>query len=110
MSNFLLTPPVAFLIILLTVIFVNFSSSKLSFKGKEKSEEGGESYACGEDTYDHMVQPDYSNFFPFAFFFTLAHVGTLIITTVPVETIKSFDIAIVYIIGIIVGLSILFRK
>lgn len=110
MNNSLLTPPIAFLIILSVSIAISFPFSKLSFKGKKKSEESGDSYACGEDLYDHMVQPDYSNFFPFAFFFTLAHVGTLIIATVPIETIKSFDMAVVYIIGIIVGLSILFRK
>jgi len=110
MNKLLLTPPIAFSIILLTALFVSFCFSKLSFKAKKKSDEGGESYACGEDMYDHMAQPDYSNFFPFAFFFTLAHVGTLIIVTVPIESIKSFDIAVVYIIGIIVGLSILFRK
>jgi NADH-quinone oxidoreductase subunit A len=110
MKNLLLTPPIAFSIILFTAIFVSFCFSKLSFKGKKQSAESGEAYACGEDLYDHMAQPDYSNFFPFAFFFTLAHVGTLIIVTIPLETIKSFNMAVVYIIGIIVGLSILFRK
>jgi len=110
MKNFLLTPPISFLIILFTAGLASFGFSKLSFKGKKKSEEGGESYACGEDMYDHMAQPDYSTFFPFAFFFTLAHVGTLIIVTLPIATIKSLDIAVVYIIGIVVGLSILFRK
>jgi len=110
MRNLLLTPPIAFSIILLTAGLVSFCFSKLSFKGKKKSEGSGEAYACGEDLYDHMAQPDYSNFFPFAFFFTLAHVGTLIIVTIPLETIKSFNMAVVYIIGIIVGLSILFRK
>ncbi len=110
MSKLLLTPPIAFSIILFTTILVSFCFSKLSFNGKKQSKGSGEAYACGEDMYDHMVQPDYSNFFPFAFFFTLAHVGTLIIVTIPVETIKSFNMAVVYIIGIIVGLSILFRK
>ncbi|MDD4955841.1 MAG: NADH-quinone oxidoreductase subunit A [Candidatus Omnitrophica bacterium] len=110
MKKFLLTPPIAFLIILAASALVSLAFSKLSFKPKKKSDEGGESYACGEDMYDHMAQPDYSNFFPFAFFFTLAHVGTLIIVTLPVATLKSFNIAVVYIIGIVVGLSILFRK
>lgn len=110
MSNLLLTPPIAFSIILIAVLLANFGFSKIAFKPKKKSEESGEAYACGEEKYDHLAQPDYSTFFPFAFFFTLAHVGTLIIVTVPVQSIKSFDMAVVYIIGIIVGLSILFRK
>ncbi len=28
-------------------------------------------YACGEDMPSHLMQPDYSQFFPFAFFFTV---------------------------------------
>jgi NADH-quinone oxidoreductase subunit A len=57
-----------------------------------------------------MAQPDYSNFFPYAFFFTLAHVATLIITTVPTETKSTFVMAGIYIIGASLGLYILFRR
>jgi len=57
-----------------------------------------------------MAQPDYSTFFPFAFFFTLAHVATLIMTTVPVESLMTFILASIYIIGAVWGLYILFRR
>ena len=63
----LLTPPVAFIIVLLAVLFLNRVFSILSFKNKQ-SEESKESYACGEDFQEHMIQPDYGQFFPFAFF------------------------------------------
>jgi hypothetical protein len=84
--------------------------SKLAFRSKTLPSDSGESYACGEDTYDNAAQPDYSVFFPFAFFFTLAHVATLMITTVPLETLKAFGMVVIYIMGATIGLVILLRK
>ncbi|MDD5496565.1 MAG: hypothetical protein PHP46_05645, partial [Candidatus Omnitrophica bacterium] len=82
-SKLILTPPVAFIVILVTTILVSDLLSRLSFKRKEQPEGMGKSYACGEDTLHHLVQPDYSQFFPFAFFFTILHVVALMVTTVP---------------------------
>ena len=110
MNKWLLSPPVTFVIILFFSMMLSYLFSRLSFRSKKPAGDSGESYACGEDNYDHMTQPDYSNFFPYAFFFTLAHVATLIITTLPVETVRSFAIAVLYIIGAILGLYILLRK
>jgi NADH:ubiquinone oxidoreductase subunit 3 (subunit A) len=110
MNNLLLSPPAAFTIILLFCLLLSFLFSKLAFKPKQKQEGSGKPYACGEDNYDPMAQPDYSNFFHFAFFFTIAHVATLILTTVPVETLKTFVFAAIYVLGAIVGLSILLRR
>lgn len=110
MHKVLFFPPITFLIILLTTLLLMYLSSKLSYRSKSQTIDSGKPYACGEDNYDPMAQPDYSTFFPFAFFFTLAHVATLIITTVPLETLKAFDMAVVYIIGTAVGLVILLRR
>ncbi|MDP2922250.1 MAG: hypothetical protein Q8O30_00820 [Candidatus Omnitrophota bacterium] len=98
------------MIILLVTLALMYLFSKFSYRSKSQAIDSGKSYACGEDTYDNMVQPDYSVFFPFAFFFTLAHVATLIIATVPLEALKDFDMAVVYIIGTVTGLSILLKK
>ena len=57
-----------------------------------------------------MIQPDYSQFFPFAFFFTMLHVVALMIATVPVGTETPFLLPVVYVIGAIIGLVILLRK
>jgi len=104
-------PPVTFVIILLAVLSLAFLSSGLAFRSKRKLSNGGrDSYACGESNYDNMAQPDYSVFFPYAFFFTLAHVATLIMTTVPTETLETLVMVLIYIIGAILGLYILFRK
>ncbi|MFH0791394.1 MAG: NADH-quinone oxidoreductase subunit A [Candidatus Omnitrophota bacterium] len=110
MNKWMFSPPVAFFIVLSVSFLLSYLFSKLSFRPKSHTEEEGKSYACGEDNYDHMAQPDYSTFFPFTFFFTIAHVATLIMTTVPVETMRTFIIAFLYITGAVVGLYILLRS
>ncbi|MDD5634260.1 MAG: hypothetical protein PHW46_03190 [Candidatus Omnitrophica bacterium] len=111
MKELLLTPPVAFIIVFCALWLIMRLFSRLAFRPTKEERPGSlKSYACGETNYDDMAQPDYSTFFPFAFFFTLAHVATLIMTTVPIENIKSFSMAIIYIFGAVLGLYILFRK
>jgi len=109
-TKWILSPPIAFFIVLSVSLLLSRLFSNLSFHPKGRTAEGRKSYACGEDNYDHMAQPDYSTFFPFAFFFTIAHVATLIMTTVPVETYQTFILAFLYITGAIVGLYILLRS
>ena len=110
MAKILLTPPVAFIIVLFVCWALMHLFSRLAFRSKSKTAGSRESYACGEENYDHMARPDYSIFFPFAFFFTIAHVATLIMTTVPAETIHTFILAVLYIAGAVIGLYILLRK
>ncbi len=71
MEKILLTPPVAFLIIFGVLWLLSSLSKRLAFRPKKIPNDVGESYACGESNYDHMAQPDYSTFFPFAFFLIL---------------------------------------
>lgn len=110
MGTILLSPPVAFLIILATVTIMAALLSRLSLKQAKRSADQDKSYACGEDIQTHLMQPDYSQFFPFAFFFTVLHVVALMVSTVPVETMGSFAIAILYVVGAMAGLVILFRR
>ena len=109
-QNILLSPPVTFLVTLAASIIFAWVISLLAFKPKVRDESAGKSYACGEDVPTNMMQPDYTQFFPFAFFFTILHVVALIIATVPKQTLQAFVIAVVYIIGAVTGLFILFRK
>ena len=109
-ENILLTPPVALLIMLGAVMLFAKLLSALSFKSKNRPEGLGKPYACGEDVPAGKIQPDYSQFFPFAFFFTFLHVIALVVTTMPKETPGAFSIFIVYILGAITGLFILFRR
>lgn len=109
-ARLLFIPPLAFIIITATIALCSFLSSRCSFKKEEVSDDAKKAYACGEDFSDHLIQPDYSQFFPFAFFFTILHVVALVIATVPVETIETFAIAVLYIIGAVIGLFILLRR
>lgn len=110
MRTWLLAPPIAFIIILSVTWLLLRLASRLAYRSKGQKAGTRESYACGEENYDHLAQPDYSTFFPFAFFFTLAHVATLIMATVPTKNIESLVLAALYIGGAILGLYILFRR
>lgn len=110
MFNSILTPPLAFIIILATTVLISSLLSRLSFKTKAGEDASTTSYSCGEEGLTPLIQPDYSQFFPFAFFFTILHVTALIIATVPIETLGSLSIAVVYLAGAMTALFILFRK
>lgn len=110
MRSFLLTPPIVFLIVLTGMCLFAALLSKLSFKNQHKGAGIGKSYACGEDVKSHLMQPDYSQFFPFAFFFTILHVVTLIITTALITSPQTFYIAVLYVLGAVISLFILYRK
>ena len=109
-DNNIFTPPVAFLIILATTLLISGLLSKISFKVRKDERSSATSYSCGEEGLTPFIQPDYAQFFPFAFFFTILHVTALIITTVPVETLGSLSIAMVYLAGAMTALFILFRR
>jgi NADH:ubiquinone oxidoreductase subunit 3 (subunit A) len=110
-DKIILSPPIAFLIILAVAFFVGqFFAFFTVWKKKGVRAEGtGKAYECGEDGAKHLIQPDYSQFFPFAFFFTILHIIALMATTVPVETLDSFTITIFYLVGAVTGLSVFLR-
>jgi hypothetical protein len=110
-QTFLLVPPITFGIVLLAVLGLSAVLSRLAFRVR-KTRSGGatEPYACGEDFPIPMIQPNYGQFLPFAFFFTILHVVALMIATVPVETLATLAFAGLYVLGAVVGLSVLYRK
>jgi NADH-quinone oxidoreductase subunit A len=109
-NELLLTPPVVFIAVLVAALFFAYVLSKLALKPKNIPAGLTKEYSCGEDIKTHMIQPDYSQFFPFAFYFTILHVVALMIATVPMATIQTFMIAVVYILGAIVGLFVLYKR
>jgi NADH-quinone oxidoreductase subunit A len=111
MSNSILfSPLVAFIITFLAVVILSKVCAFFSSGARKDQAEAKKAYACGEDFKWHFIQPDYSQFFPFAFFFTILHVVALVIATVPAETVEILAMAVVYVIAAIVGLLILLRK
>jgi NADH-quinone oxidoreductase subunit A len=109
-NSWLILPPVAFAAILLVSILLSEVSKLLAFK--DTSAPGGKykSYACGENVDNPRMQPDYGQFFPFAFFFTIMHVVALVVATVSGSTLKSMGIAALFILCALSCLFILFRK
>ena len=107
--SLLLTPPAAFLIVLGAAACVFGLFSRLALR-KGRIGAGAKPYACGEETPDQKVQPDYSQFFPFAFFFTILHVVALMTTTMKVGTVATLCIALIYVLGGFVGLTVLYRR
>lgn len=105
-ENILLSPLIAFFILLAVFILFTFVTKGLAPKGVESFGKG-EAYAGGENIKSHKAQPDYRQFFPFAFFFTIMHVVVLIVATVP-KTMAP--LAYVYVFVAILALLILFRK
>ena len=82
MATILLAPPVVFMIYLGLSGLISLLSKRLAATGKD-SPGKGKSYACGEDMLVNRAQPDYSQFFQFAFFFTIMHVVVLVVATDP---------------------------
>jgi len=106
----LLVPPVALTLLILAVWLLSAASSPLAFRRKGPRGALDKPYAGGEDVEKHRFQPDYSQFFPFAFFFTILHVVTLIVTTSPAHAMGSVAFALVYVLGALLALFILFRR
>ena len=81
-ETFLLLPPVAFVLYLVLSYGVSALAGRLAQKGVD-SENKKKSYACGENVTQNRGQPDYSEFFKFAFFFTLLHIVVLVVAMDP---------------------------
>jgi hypothetical protein len=109
-SMLLLIPPVALALLVLVVWALYRGAGRLSFKRTAERGALDKPYAGGENIETHRVQVDYGQFFPFAFFFTILHVVTLVIATSPARTLESFAIAVIYVLGALLGLFILFRR
>ena len=82
MESFLLAPPVAFILFLLITMGFSAFSKRLAAVGQDSAGKM-KAYACGEDMAENKAQPDYSQFFKFAFFFTVMHVIVLVVATDP---------------------------
>ena len=110
MSALLLVPPVALTILVMVVWVLSGASGTLGFKRKGIRGALDKPYAGGETIERHRVQVDYAQFFPFAFFFTILHVVTLVVTTSPPRNLEGLAISLIYVMGALLGLWILFRR
>ena len=109
--NPLLLTPVAFLAALAVVLVLLRLLGRLAPVVRTPAGSGkGKAYACGEDVKDHRVAPDYQQFFPFAFFFTIMHVMALVVVTVPAGSRAATALAVGYAGSLAIGVFVLFRR
>lgn len=106
MDTVLLLPPFAFAIYLALSYGISFLSKRIAAKGMDAPGKN-KSYACGEDMPENRGQPEYSEFFKFAFFFTIMHVVVLIVATDPTGI---SVLSALYLIVTVVALFMLFRR
>lgn len=110
MVNWLLSPPIVLLLMICFLLVLSRLLAVFAIKVDDRTAGGGEPYACGESDYNAMAQPDYSQFFPFAFFFTIAHMATMVVASTPLETKSTLVIVLTYIFAVVVGLFILLGR
>jgi NADH:ubiquinone oxidoreductase subunit 3 (subunit A) len=107
-----LLPPVAFAVVLGCVWLQSRGMDVFRMPRPPGAEAAGKRkpYASGEDVDDHRAQPDYGQFFHFAFFFTIMHVVALIVATVPRGSGAATTVAVGFLGTAAVGLLVLFRR
>ncbi len=109
-DQILLTPPAAFVVLVIVIGLLAWLVSRLTIRPAVVQPGTLKAYACGEDVKDHAARPDYGQFFPFAFFFTIMHVVALIVATVPAGNLHVFGLALLFIAASGMGLFILYRN
>lgn len=109
--NLLLFTPLTFLAALAVALLLLRLLGRLAPVVKTPAGSGkAKAYACGEDVPEHRVAPDYQQFFPFAFFFTIMHVLALVVVTVPSGSAGATALAVGYAASLAIGLFVLFRR
>jgi len=106
-NSLMLVPPLDFLLLLAVIAVFALLARFLSPRGVAHTAGKGEPYACGQDVSTGRIQPSYSDFFPFAFFFTIMHVAALMIGTIPADAVW---LAVPFLAIAILAIIILFRK
>jgi len=113
MEALLLLPPLAFLLMLALVGLPGLGLGVFApraRKGPPPPRGASLPYACGEDVPDHRAQPDYAQFFPFAFFFTIIHVVALIVGTLPRGSAAASGLAVAFLLAAAVAVHVLLRR
>ena len=105
--DFLISPPVAFLVFLFIGYLIYVLGGRLAPKLKKQ---GGKlaTYACGEDLPGVKLQFGYRLFFFIALFFTMMHVAALVIATLPSGKIVFFGI--IYLVMIFLSIMALITR
>ncbi|MCL1816450.1 MAG: hypothetical protein FWG43_02465 [Clostridiales bacterium] len=109
MIQILLSPPITLSLFILLGLALSRWVAAYAPTGKD-SDRKLESYACGQRQVTHSVSPDYSQFFPYAFFFTIMHVLVLVVATAPALTLSELVLPLLYVASGLLALVIIFRR
>ena len=113
MLNYLLFPGIVFVVSLVAILLFSKYTEDMMASNQgtaEEKKEGETVYACGDEYEGKKAEPDYNKFFPFAVFFTIMHVATLMIATLASADIRSaLSISIFYLVTVTVILAILYK-
>jgi NADH:ubiquinone oxidoreductase subunit 3 (subunit A) len=109
-NDILFLPPVTLVLIFMLMAFQFVLLSRLAFKSHTSTLGKRKAYACGEKVGAFNFHPNYTQFFQFAFFFTVMDVVALIVATVPGGQLRYIGMAIFYIVAAVIGLFILYRR
>ena len=108
-----LIPPIGFAVVLVSVLVqTRLMDFMVVHPPGPRARQPGhlKPYASGEDVADHRAQPDFSQFFHFAIFFTLMHVLALVVATVPRGSPSGAALAVGFLVCAAVSLLVLFRR
>ncbi|MDR2956989.1 MAG: NADH-quinone oxidoreductase subunit A [Coriobacteriales bacterium] len=106
LTEWLLTPPAVFIILLATITIFAILARTLAIQG-EPNPGKNEPYACGQDVPTGKIQPNYDDFFQFAFLFTILEVVALMLGTV---TGNAAWFAVMVLSIIVLALFVLLRR
>ena len=102
----LCAPPVVFTLFLLFFGLGMRRARRYAVRG-EAGERELEPYACGQREFESYVNPDYTQFFRYAFVFSVLHVLALVVATAPMD---ALALPLAYVAAGVLTLSIIFRK
>ena len=106
MDKVLYSPPILFIILFFSLILFSKMLEMLGVKGKA-GEHALESYACGQRSVENYVNPDYSQYFSYAFIFTVIHILILVVATSP----KNFQVMpVIYVVSGILAILIALKR
>ncbi|MGI5822729.1 MAG: hypothetical protein ACOX6Z_02180 [Dethiobacteria bacterium] len=106
MTGLIYSPPVVFLLFLILFLVGSAYFSLYSHQNLQR-EHGLDAYACGERDVQNYINPNYSQFFPYAFFFTIMHVLVLVVATASYE---APFLPVVYLASGILAMVIIFKN
>jgi NADH:ubiquinone oxidoreductase subunit 3 (subunit A) len=106
MEAVLYSPPVIFILMFLSVAMLSRWLSKFSSKGKME-EHALDPYACGQRNVENYVNPDYSQYYSYAFIFTVVHILILVVATAPAD---ASILPVAYVVSGMLAILIAFKR